>query len=80
MANVPAQHQDKLEVGSEVLFNIMTDARGNETVISLAILPPGSLPEKQTSSSKQMPKNLDLMHQSALHSMSSPFTSKSIAG
>ena len=52
MSIVPAQDQQKLEVGSEVLFNVTTDARRNESVISLAILPAGSLQERQTSSSK----------------------------
>ena len=52
MSNVPLQHQQKLEVGSEVLFNVMTDGRGNDNVISLAILPAGSLQERQTSPSK----------------------------
>lgn len=48
MDNVPAQHQQNLEVGSEVLFNVMATGRGNDKVISLAVLPAGSLPEKKT--------------------------------
>lgn len=55
MAAVPNQHQQKLEVGSEVLFNVITDTRGNENVISVAILPAGSLPEKQTTAGKKFP-------------------------
>lgn len=60
MSNVPVQHQQKLEVGSEVLFNVMTDGRGNDNVISLAILPAGSLQERQTSPSKSCHSSLDL--------------------
>lgn len=51
-SDVPPQHQDKLQVGAEVLFTVIDDARSSApTVVSLAVLASGTLTAERSSSS-----------------------------
>ena len=52
MEVVSPQHQASLAIGCEVMFSIFPDARGNDSVGSIAILPPGSLQTENVSSSE----------------------------
>jgi len=53
MELVPPQHQATLAVGSETMFSVFPDARGNDIVGSIAILVPGTLQKENVSSSPQ---------------------------
>jgi len=55
MELVPPQHQATLAVGSETMFSVFPDARGNDIVGSIAILVPGTLQKENVSSSELLP-------------------------
>ena len=48
-SDVPSQHLEKLQPGAEVMFTALPDGPDNDTVVSVAVLPPGTLPAEQVS-------------------------------
>ena len=53
-SDVPSQHLEKLQPGAEVMFTVLPDGPDNDTVISVAVLPSGTLPAEQVSPGKSL--------------------------
>ena len=48
-SDVPSQHLEKLQPGAEVMFTVLPDGPDSDTVISVAVLPPGTISAEQVS-------------------------------